>query len=207
MHKYIKRSVFIDYNKNVVNLLEKRIRTLDINNAEVYKGNYFNTDDIDKATDKLNRHSLTLAFIDPTDCSVPYKTLKFLKNKFNKLDIIYNFSFGTDVRRNIRTAIEEPQSKVREKYSNVLGGDSFFKDPEIIKLGKNSINNDKLLTAFYDFYKKQLQKIGFKFFGQSSIRHYYWLVFSSSNKLGLGFWNKIKRIGPNGQREFNFGEY
>ncbi len=87
----------------------------------------------------LNTHiskyqkGLNVVFVDPTDMSVPFE-LYLAMIKFGKgTDFIINFAEGTDLKRNIKIAFENPDYPSQKKYSKVLETQEFF-------IGKQNID-------------------------------------------------------------------
>jgi three-Cys-motif partner protein len=202
--KYIDKAIFIDLDDNVINVLKKRINSLKIQNAKTYIGNYREHEGIDKILNNLNPNSLNIVFIDPTDCSVPFETIKFIKNKLNNIDLIFNFAYGTDLMRNIRKAICNEDYSCREKYTNFLGEEEYFNLPATIKLASTTVSDKKLFEDFLNHYIDNLKKIGLKYTSSKLVKHYYMLLYASASSKGLEFWKKSQEINPNGQREFYF---
>lgn len=196
--KYLNKAMFFDYNEKVISTLQARINANNISNAHALIGDYNNPDkicsDIISATKGIG---LYLIFIDPTDCSVPFSLLQMLKNRLKNVDFIVNFAIGTDFNRNIKNAINSPDTHqtVINKYKTFLGGDDFFNNSQIY-----SSSNKDLRLLFRDIYVKNLEKIGYKFFDFKKIENYYDLVFASSNSKGIEFWEKANKIHYDGQR-------
>lgn len=200
--KNIKNALFFDFNDQVINTLSQRLGKLDIKNAKALNGDYFHPQIITNEISKIiKRRSLNLVFIDPTDCSVPFTLITQLKESLPNADLIINLASGTDFNRNVINALlkQDSYSKTISKYSRFLGSVDFFKESINIKLA-NEKNNIELRNNFRDNYKRSLEGIGYKYFDFKRIRHFYDLLFASSHKTGLTFWEKANKIHIDGQR-------
>lgn len=197
--KNLNKVMFFDYNQRVIDTLNARIKASNTTNAIALLGDYNNPDkicnDIIRETKGLG---LYLVFIDPTDCGVPFSLLKTLKSRIKNIDFIVNFAIGTDFNRNIKNAIDIPDThqNVINKYKFFLGSDEFFHDPHV----KTASHKD-LRIMFRNAYINSLRKIGYQHFDFKHIEHYYDLVFASSNERGIEFWKKANEIHFNGQRQ------
>ena len=200
--KYLNKALFIDYNKIVVDTLNKRLEKRNVSNAKAIYGNYYEHSAIcDSILKETQGKGLNLIFIDPTDCSVPFALLKGIKEKLQNVDFIVNFAIRTDVNRNIRNAILHPESHqiVRQKYISFLGSDSFFNNPEVLNFAHIG-NNLELRRLFREEYINSLKQIGYNHFDIKPIENYYDLVFATTHQIGIDFWKKANAIGIDGQR-------
>jgi len=69
--------MFIDSDPTAVDILNERIRGLGLETkAKAVVGDYTDAVGMLKLTSSLPESNLTLAFIDPTDCSVPFRTVE-----------------------------------------------------------------------------------------------------------------------------------
>ncbi len=201
--EYVKQAVFVDLNKVVVETLNRRFSNLGISHkATAIEGDYYCPTAILKDIKPLiNTAGLTLVFIDPTDCSIPFDSVKrLLLGLGKKTDLIINFAFGMDARRNIKLAFDEPYSRVRKKYSDFLGSRDFF-GSDICKEMTENGQLDELHRQFVDFYIGQLEEIGYIYTGYKPIRHYYELLFATSNETGMKFWNEAISRELHGDRK------
>jgi hypothetical protein len=108
--------------------LNSRIHTLGLDSiARGVVGSYTDGKFIANLIISSNPFGLNLVFIDPTDCSVPFSTLKEIHDTGVKFDLIINVATKTDFTRNIKFAIDSPLSDVRKKYEDFLGNHEFFK--------------------------------------------------------------------------------
>ena len=201
--KNIKSALFFDFNEDVVETLNKRINSLNVNNAKALIGDYSRPAALcELIKNSVNTNSLNLVFIDPTDCSVPFSLIAHIKELLPNADLIINVASGTDFNRNVINALLKPDSFTRtvSKYSKFLGSQDFFKNEDNIKFAKEK-NNQILRNNFRASYKNNLQNIGYEYFDYKQIKHYYDLLFASKHKTGLSFWEKANKIGFDGQRE------
>ena len=202
-YKNIKNALFFDFNDKVIETLNKRIENLGIKNARALFGDYSQPEKIrEEIKNALNPRSLNLVFIDPTDCSVPFTLISYIKQVIPKTDFIINLATGTDFNRNVINALLQKDSfqNTVEKYSCFIGSSDFFNDSKNIKFAEEG-NNTELRNSFRDYYKKSLMKLGYKYFDLKRIEHYYDILFASENKKGLEFWIKSNQIKFNGQRK------
>ncbi|NQT65936.1 MAG: three-Cys-motif partner protein TcmP [FCB group bacterium] len=200
---FIKKAFFIDNDKTIIKTLNKRIKHLSINNAYGILGNYNDLDILEVIFSNLKKDSLNLVFIDPTDCSVPFETIKFIKEYFKNVDFIMNFPYGTDLIRNIKKVIKNPSYPSRKKYLKFLGSEDYFERDEVKNLAESS-TSQKLVLDFFKEYKENLDSIGLEYCESEQVKNYYMLLFASSHSKGLEFWRKSQSINPNEQREIDF---
>ncbi|MFB6319895.1 three-Cys-motif partner protein TcmP [Saccharicrinis sp. FJH54] len=203
--RYLNKALFIDIDEGAVSSLSKRIDQLNINNASAKVGDYNNSNQIlEIISSEINDKSLNFVFVDPTDCSVPFYTIKNILKNIGKVDILVNVASGTDFNRNIKNAIlRDNYSRSKEKYNSFLGDRSFFDNENIRQLAE--IGDDlRLRTIFRKSYTNSLKNLGYLYSGMHQIRHYYDLVFASQNSKALEFWNKAKSVTTDGQRTINF---
>lgn len=202
-YEYINNILFFDKEVEVVEILNRRINNLKKDKAKAFIADYNNPIAIVDIIKKYNidiTNSLNLIVIDPTDCSVPFETIKIIKDKLVKIDLIINFAYGTDLKRNIVKLVKGELKSAESKYISFLGSNDFINNIECKKLAEQN-KIDKLLEKYLENYKGNLKKIGLKFVGTSQpIKHYYTLLFASASKKGLEFWNKILKIEHSGQK-------
>lgn len=204
--KYLRYAFFFDSDANVVEILNQRLSPYNLPNAKAYRGNYKKPEQIcEIILTQVNSNSLNLVFIDPTDCSLPFTMITSLKHYLPHVDLIINTAVGTDFNRNIGQALLKPVAyqEVIRKYINFFGSNSFFESDNIVQLAKEG-NNLGLRNSFRDEYINSLQGIGYEFFGQKRIRHYYDIIFASSDVRGLDFWEKATKNDFDGQRSLIF---
>lgn len=198
----LQKAVFIDASPRVVSALNQRIAALSASHiAEATIGDYEDAVGICRVLSCLRDGCLNLVFIDPTECDVPFSTIKQIVDNLQNADLLINVALGTDVTRNIIPAILSPQSHalVRDKYERFLGCPGFCARPEIVALAKRA-DHDDLRRAFANAYNKQLRGIGYVHTDVRTVRHYYHLLFASRKPKGLEFWLKSCRIEPDNQR-------
>jgi len=201
-YKYLNKALFFDFNKTVVDVLNQRIGTSKVVNAQAFVADYNKTDELCAIIIReISKDSLNIVFIDPTDCSVPFELLRKIKETLPNVDFIINVATGTDFNRNIPMAFENPERA--KKYCQFLGNDNFFTDPNNIKLcQKRDFNN--LRIQFRDTYMQSLRSIGYQYFDMEVIKHYYDILFAACHKTAIKFWNSATAIKYDGQRTIDF---
>lgn len=195
----ISSATFIDLNEEIVDILNMRITNLGKSKiAKAVVGDYSSCENIKNIVSNLPQNNLNLLFIDPTDCSVPFNTIKTLKGILKKVDLIINFAIGTDLKRNILPSIyQDNYKKVKEKYAKFLGTEFFFEKDEI----KANIINPSLATSiFYKEYENNLRSLGYQYITPYSVKGYYYLVFVTEHPRGLDFWDKALKTQYDGQQ-------
>lgn len=205
--KYLSNGIFIDFDNEVLEILDRRLSESDATNYSIVKGDYTKSKELVESLLSLIdiKSGLTLFFIDPTDCSVPFSLIQRIKENFKNSDFIINIAIGTDFTRNVVGSIREPDSylRVRNKYSRFLGTADFFHDKESLELALRN-STDNLRTKFREYYVRSLNKIGLEYTDFKRIGHYYDLVFASQNGKGIEFWHKATKHEPDGQKKFDF---
>ena len=201
--QYVKKALFFDADKKVIQALSNRIHSRNISNAFVLYGDYIKDADICmKLKNDISSDSLNLVFIDPTDCSVPFQLIRSMKEIVPNMDLIINVASGTDFNRNIGNALMD-QVKYKKsitKYAKFLNGMDFFENPEnLVKAQQGKFM--ELRNVFRECYRRNLEKIGYRFFEFNSIASFYDLLFATSHKKGIEFWEKATRIRFDGQRK------
>lgn len=144
---------------------------------------------------------LNLIFLDPTDLSIPFETVKLLAN-IGHVDLLINVAIGHDFRRNAaKTVLQEEFSKARNKYETFLGRPYFMSSAVVLDCMENTRDWCKALSQLYlETYIEQLKSLGFCYFGLRPIEHYYYLLFATRSKKGKEFWDKCQQIEFTGQR-------
>jgi len=199
--EYLSRAIFIDYDDDVINTLNTRIQNIGCDKkALAVRGDFTRLDTIQAAISSLPKEALTLVFVDPTECNVPFSTLEFLAAELNKADFVINIPLGTDFRRNARGAVlDESFSRAKAKYAEYLGDEDFFDRLDVQALAKQE-DMTPLCNAFLDSLSKKWSDMGFKCFDVKPVQHYYYLAFISKDNMGLSFWNKANVYDPDGQK-------
>jgi hypothetical protein len=114
---------------------------------------------------------------------------------------LINVAIGTDVTRNLVSAVTDPSfAKARQKYESFLGVPGFCSQSDVVALARRA-DHDDLRRKFADAYRDQLHKLGYIHTDVRRVRHYYYLLFASRNPKGLDFWSKSCEIAPDNQRE------
>jgi three-Cys-motif partner protein len=198
----LKKGIFIDVSPRVVDILNQRIKALDASHiAEAVVGDYSDAQGICRILDRLPDSCLNLVFIDPTECDVPFQTIKRLVAHLQNADLLINVALGTDVTRNIIPAILQTSHKIsRAKYESFLGVPGFCRQPDVIKLAKLS-DHDDLRRKFAETYNQILRSEGYQYNNVRQVKHYYYLLFASRSPKGLELWNNSCAIAPDNQRE------
>lgn len=210
--EHITKAVFVDYDSTVVDVLQKRIVGLELSGkANAVVGDYNDQESIRRALAGILANSLSLCLIDPTDCSLPFDTIRTIYHLTNRrCDFIISYFDGIDLRRNIREAVNEPEKHHtnREKYEAFLGNREFFKREDVI-LAAQKDKLDDLIAKFNEEYCEQLKKTGLKYQDSVQIRSsgedgvpFYRLVFATGNQRGIEFWQKATHYKPSGQETF-----
>jgi len=198
----LKKGIFIDASPRVVNILNQRIKALGKSNiAEAVEGDYSDAPGLARILNRLPDSCLNLVFIDPTECDVPFTTIKRIVDHLQNTDLIINVALGTDVTRNIVPAILSPETHaiVRDKYETFLGTPGFCARPDVIKLARLA-DHDDLRRKFADAYKDRLQKLGYTHIDIKPVKHYYYLLFASRSPTGLKFWQEACTYSPDNQK-------
>jgi three-Cys-motif partner protein len=201
---FLGRAVFVDNNPQVVEALRKRIDLVGKSaRVEAHVGDYNDPSGIRRVLESLPERSLNLVFVDPTDCSVPFATIKHIKESLNNVDLIVNLAIGTDLKRNLEAAILDPKFQIaKEKYTRFLGKPDYFLREDTMRYATEG-NTRRLAELFFEEYKDNLRELGYHHFDALRVQHYYYLVFASGDERGLEFWKKARAKGPEGQYEFD----
>jgi len=205
-HKYfpnLRKAIFFDADNKVIQTLNSRLQYRNIISAKVLYGDYYDVKNIcNKLSIEIEKSSLNLVFIDPTDCSVPFDLISSLKATVPNMDLIINVASMTDFNRNVGNVMLQPDSykKGKEKYSRFLGTDNFFEDQGNVAFAK-SAKWEELRKRFREMYQSNLKKLGFKYFDIKIIHGYYDILFTSASETGYNLWKKTSLIGLDGQRK------
>jgi three-Cys-motif partner protein len=195
----LETATFIDYNPDVVATLNARIARLGLAaKAKAEQADYYHPADIAAILSRRAARGLSLVFIDPTDCSLPFETVAAIANAIQKADFIINVATRTDATRNLKQAILNDDSYVRVKYIRFLGGDAFFRDRVTVAMAEQGRDAD-LRNAFRNAYRGALRALGYEHFAQETVKTYYDLLFASRHPLGLTFWRKAQQTEPDNQ--------
>lgn len=198
---YLSQAVFIDYNAETVDILNQRINDASLSDkAKSFCIDFLDQRELKGVLSRLKR-GLNLVLVDPTECNVPFDTIATLSKELENVDFIVNVPAGTDLRRNIQSAVLDPKyERVKKKYSQFIGDDSFFDSDMMMALANSDPSLDKLIECFMGKYRESWEKLGYKHFDVKSVRHYYKLMFASKHSKGLEFWHKANKYDPHGQR-------
>jgi three-Cys-motif partner protein len=198
----LRKGIFVDASPRVVEVLNQRIKALDASHiAEAVEGDFSDAAGISRILNRLPDSCLNLVFIDPTECNVPFATIRRIVEHLQNADLMINVALGTDVNRNLVPAILSASHKtVREKYESFLGTPGFCARPEIVKLAELS-DFDDLRRKFAEAYNLKLRGEGYQFTDVRPVKHYYYLLFASRSAKGLEFWQKSCTYSPDNQKE------
>ena len=200
-------AVFIDYSPRVVETLTKRIEAVGKTaKAHALVGDYNDASSIISALDQYSSTALTLCFIDPTDCSVPFDTIRDIFNATHgRCDLLISFFDGLDFHRNAVNATLNPSfARLQKKYARFLGTPDFFTRKEIVEAALANKYAD-LSQMFRQHYADKLNALGLAYQAWKPIKNFYNLLYASSNSRGLDFWKKATKYDPIGQSELNLG--
>jgi three-Cys-motif partner protein len=200
-HK-LKKAIFIDASSRVVGILNKRISSYNASQiAEAVVGDYSDGEGICANLKALQNRCLNLVFIDPTECDVPFDTIRRIVSQLQNTDLLINVAIGTDFNRNsVQAATDNAFNRVREKYERFLGLPGFCARADVVELAKRA-DYDDLRRKFAETYKEQLNKMGYMYTDVRPVKHFYHLLFASKSERGLDFWLKSCAIAPDNQRE------
>lgn len=203
--KLLKSALFVDKNPVVVNALNSRIQQLgefESLRALAVHGDYHSLESMKSVLSQKGSGGLTLLFLDPTDLSIPFETVKYLVANTGHVDLFINVAIGHDFRRNAtHSVLKEEFTRARDKYESFLGRPHFMSSPEVLDILENNGDGCKALSKSYlDAYMEQLRTLGFCYFGVRRIEHYYHLLFATRDKKGKHFWDQCQLIEFDGQR-------
>ncbi len=204
--KYLNTALFFDYESEIVHSLNHRLSKYAGSSIKASLGDYNDSNTICNILNDAigGRQYLNLVFIDPTDCSIPFATIRDIKKTLKSADLIINVATKTDFNRNVRNIIEKNDryQNAYNKYTAFLGSDSYFHNKDVVRFTANR-DYINLRRLFREHYIDSLRSIGYSHFAVTPINNYYDLLFACGHSRGLDFWNKIKMIDHTGQREFD----
>lgn len=182
--------IFVEKNKNNLNVLIKRCETHGINKNIEYINKDCNSA-ISDIKSSIPKNALSIAFIDPFGLDFNFENYKLLTSD-RRIDLIVNFPLGMAIKRNLKS----------QKLDTFLGGDEWRK--------KNLTSHDNLSGNVTNYFKNNLEKLGYVlpreyFIGDVVVKSsqkvpLYYLVFTSKHPLGSKFWDEIRKYDPFGQR-------
>jgi three-Cys-motif partner protein len=154
----------------------------------------------------LPNDSLVLAVIDPTGLHFHFDSLIRLTRDM-RVDFIYLFPDGMDVRRNLERYIANERSEI----DDVLGTTQWRSKikEELVKYPRSESESCPGATKIvFQVFKEQLEKLGYPHvktgdeirFKNRRQAQLYKLVFASRHPKGHEFWQKIQVIEASGQR-------
>lgn len=124
LFRHHKCALFFDFSKQVIDALSVRIDALGLaNKAHAILGDFNKPDTITSAMKYYGDGCLTLCLIDPTECDLPFETVRRIYEASGKrCDFIISFFEQNDFTRNGCDAVVDPRfERAREKYSRFLG--------------------------------------------------------------------------------------
>jgi three-Cys-motif partner protein len=197
----LKKALFVDANVYVVDALNSRIAAAGASStAQAVLGDYTDLPNLQLLLAKLPPNCLNLAFIDPTECDLPFATVQAVGRQLKNADLLINVAIGTDATRNLGYAILDPGfCKAKSKYEAFLGSPGFCSREDVVAQARVGAHDD-LRRLFMAEYFKKLASEGYAFTDACPVEHYYHLVFASRSPKGLEFWKKACRIDPDNQR-------
>lgn len=165
-----------------------------------------------RLAEKISPGSLNIAVIDPTGLHFSFDSLRVL-TQGRRVDLIYLFPEGMDINRNKGRYAEEDESNL----DRVLGV-THWRDrvaSHAVKSEPNAVDLwewDKLNLPIVEVFREQLHTLKYvdvKIASKVVVRNrqnapLYHLVFASKSPLGNEFWEKIQKVGPTGQKKFDF---
>lgn len=207
-------ATFIDYKKEIVDLLNRRIlSTGKESRAKAVVGSYQDQDSIRSILRTIPTGCLNLVLVDPTDCSIPLETIRVIKNELKVADLIINVATYTDAGRNLRRVILNPETfpNAKQKYGDFLGDHDFLRSESMLSAASGFASDEDLRQLFVDRYVESLRTIGYSQFAQpfkvtdDRGHSLYHLLFASGDKKGLEFWNIAKSYDAYGQTSLDLG--
>lgn len=205
--RLLSSAVFLDRNPLAAEVLNLRIAQIgQQHRASAQVANYNDANQVVAALARIPRDGLSLVFIDPTDCSVPLATIRAVVTALGRADLIVTFPIGTDFNRNAVSAILHPEqfAVLRSKYESFLGSEEFFLNPEVIEAAKRKAHA-RLRDRFREQYRASLAQLGYQYFENRRVKHYYDILYATRHERGLDFWRKAQTYGPDNQKSLDFG--
>lgn len=175
--------------------LEKRITQIRPD-SQILKGDA--NQEIHKIAIEIPQRTLSLAFLDPYNLQIDFKTLELLAAK--RADLIIFFPDRLDILRNWKHYYyRDPNSKL----DHYLGQDSDWRSVLDNAPPKNRIEELR------KFYVQRLKNIlGYQYVEHERIptqgRPLYYLIFCSRSEIGAKFWREITLKKRDGQRTWPF---
>jgi three-Cys-motif partner protein len=191
------RFIFIEMSVPAADALAKRLESFaNAANSEIWCG------DCAEAIQKVSipPGALTFAFIDPTGIAqAPFSLIEALHRK-TRCDLLINIQHGMGIKMNIHQYT--PDADEQSALTRFLGNDSWK------QISRH--NAREFFRGVLEIYKKQLDRLGFKFVGQEVLimndqnTPLYLLLYASKHPKGKEFWEKsMKGVLP---MEFDFGK-
>lgn len=198
---------FVEADNRAMAALKERVnRSAPQTAVKFYSGDA--NDLIQELVKNLPSSSLNVAVIDPTGLHFRFESLRVL-TEGRKVDLIYLFPEGMDVKRNLETYLSQSKSPLDE----VLGTKEWrSRVTRLIPELQEGEPWEEVTGPIVDIFRNQVLALGYadvKLRSQVVVRNrknvpLYYLVFASRHPLGQEFWNEISKISPTGQREMDF---
>lgn len=203
LFRHHKHALFFDFSENVITTLSRRIDALGLSQrAHAILGDFNKPDTITSAMRYYGAGCLTLCLIDPTECNLPFETVRQIyEASGRKCDFIISFFEQNDFNRNGCDAVTNPSFiRARKKYSEFLGDYNFVRRSDVRELGRQR-KNQELSALFRECYASQLAGLGLKFHDWKTIGQYYRLLYATANEKGIDFWEKCCKVDFTQQME------
>lgn len=183
--------IFVEKDKRLMDALQQRCQ----NSPRRTDITFINDDchaSITQIVKAIPDGSLTLAFIDPTDINIPLSTVQELSQTSHGVDLLINFQVGIDLKRNL--SLYKLQGE-RSKLAALLGPDV---DLDQLENSQDVVKKYKQIIAGLGYATVEFADIPVHNRKRATM---YFLFFASRNKIGLKFWNEIRRKDHLGQKE------
>ena len=110
LFRHHKHALFFDFSENVITTLSRRIDALGLSQrAHAILGDFNKPDTITSAMRYYGAGCLTLCLIDPTECNLPFETVRQIyEASGRKCDFIISFFEQNDFNRNGCDAVTNP---------------------------------------------------------------------------------------------------
>lgn len=207
--EHFSKIIFVDYDEKVIETLNQRISSLPEldesvkSKTLVLQGNYLDEENlIERIKPHIPKGSLIVAFVDPTDFSVPFSLIESL-NSFGRIDFIINEAIYTDYNRNATIPYRFRDSVPERKWERALGIPGFFQKQEYKEAAERN-DPEEMRMLFHNAYLSQFKKLGYSHHNEKKIAWFYYLLYLSKSDLGLKFWKDACKKDFDGQIDLPF---